>query len=414
MTKKVNFFSKHKVLRFFIILTLFLVCLVLMWLAFSRIQANRFQSKLQPFYDTTNLNPNGKLGEVVRQEPLGANIQNGTSKRILYRTQKSDGSITFASGMIFLPLSSSNQPRHIVAWAHGTIGMGDSCAPSRLSDPTANIEWVNQMLQNGWVVVATDYAGLGTAGTEGYLIGADEAYDVINSVRAAKQLTGSMTDNQYSVWGHSQGGHSALFTAHYSTTYAPELKLVGTVASAPAAELPILFDEQYKTAVGWVIGPEVLVAWPSVYNQLQPSDIATKPALKNYQKIAEQCIVQSSIGGILRNKLDQSFFSTSIQNVPAWNFVAASQTAPILSSSLPLMIAQSESDQVVLPNTTATYIQKACQNNSNLTSLWISSVGHIQTAQVIAPDVINWISDRFANKPTSPTCNQPLPIAPVS
>ena len=38
----------------------------------------------------------------------------------------------------------------------------------------------------GWVVAATDYAGLGTPGTLEYLVGEAAARDVVNSVRAAR------------------------------------------------------------------------------------------------------------------------------------------------------------------------------------------------------------------------------------
>ena len=129
------------------------------------------------------------MGQVVRHEPLGVSIQNGSAQRVLYRTQRADGTATFASGMVFIPNNNNGGlPRPVVAWAHGTVGMGDQCAPSRTKDPTGNIAWVSQMLAKGWVVTATDYAGLGTPGTEGYLVGGDEAHDVLNSVRAARDL----------------------------------------------------------------------------------------------------------------------------------------------------------------------------------------------------------------------------------
>lgn len=414
LKKKQSFGRRHKVTTTLLFIILFVVVLIVAWHVLASIQASRFQSQLQPFYNTNTLPTDGKAGEVVRQEPLGANIQNGTSKRILYRTQRLDGSYTFSSGMIFVPNGVPTSPRPIVAWAHGTIGMGDQCAPSRLNDPTANIAWVDSMLQKGWVVVATDYAGLGTDGVEGYLVGQDEARDVLNSVRAARQIVGSEASNQFAVWGHSQGGHSALFTSSMASSYAPELQLMGTVASAPAAELSALFNEQYNTSLGWVIGPEVLMSWPNTYKNIDIGQIATAPAIRNYQSIANKCIDSAAIEGLFRNKLGQSFFSTTISSVPEWNNIATQQTAPILPSSQPLMIAQSETDQVVLPNTTALYIQRACNAGSNLSTLWISGVGHIQTAQVISPDVINWISDRFANKPNVSTCSQSLPVTPAT
>jgi len=37
---------------------------------------------------------------VVRQEPLGVKVAGGSGVRVLYRTQRADGSYTFSSGMV--------------------------------------------------------------------------------------------------------------------------------------------------------------------------------------------------------------------------------------------------------------------------------------------------------------------------
>ncbi len=183
-------------------------------LVYANIKTTRQQNALQPFYDTTGLSAAGPLGQVVRSQRLGMTVAHGVGLRILYRTQKADGSMTFSSGLVFIPDNdTAGMPRPVVAWAHGTVGMGDQCAPSRTPDPVAGIPWVTSMMARGWVVTATDYAGLGTAGTTGYLVGDDEAHDVLNSVRALKFIPSADAGNSFAVWGHSQGGNSALFTA---------------------------------------------------------------------------------------------------------------------------------------------------------------------------------------------------------
>ena len=39
------------------------------------------------------------------------------------------------------------------------------------------------------------------------------------------------------VWGYSQGGHAALWTGIIGPRYAPELKVLGIAAIAPAANI---------------------------------------------------------------------------------------------------------------------------------------------------------------------------------
>jgi hypothetical protein len=51
--------------------------------------------------------------------------------------------------------------------------------------------WLDQMMALGWVVVSTDYVGLGTPGINNYLVAQDEARDVVNSVRAAQAFPGT-------------------------------------------------------------------------------------------------------------------------------------------------------------------------------------------------------------------------------
>jgi alpha-beta hydrolase superfamily lysophospholipase len=270
------------------------------------------------------------------------------------------------------------------------------------------------MMARGWVVTATDYAGLGTSGVEGYLVGGSEAHDVLNSVRAARQIQSAQAGSDFAVWGHSQGGHSALFTANQASSYAPELRLISTVASAPAAELEPLLNEQYHQPIDWVIGPEAVISWSAAYPGLNKSEVLTSVGVRNYKQIANQCIDTAALEGIIRTKLNQQFFSANLTTLPNWNAVIKAQTAPILKPSQPLMVAESLADTVVLPNTTALYIQNACKAGSNLNSLWLNNVGHIALQQVIGPAVVNWIDDRFAGVPNQSNCNQPLPITPAT
>ena len=111
------------------------------------------------------------------------------------------------------------------------------------------------------------------------------------------------------MWGHSQGGNSALFTAARAHSYAPELHLVATVASAPAAELVPLLNETYNSTLAWVIGPEVLTSWPATYPGLPVRPILTSAGYNNYKRIAQKCITTAAAEGLIRNAIKQRFFN---------------------------------------------------------------------------------------------------------
>lgn len=392
-----------------------MLLLLAAWFVFGQAKSALHQASLEAFYSTEGLTAQGELGGVVKKEPLGVKLKNGDAYRILYRTQRSDGSYTFSSGRVFIPHNDkSGAPRPVLAWAHGTLGLGDKCTPSRALNPISNFEWVDDMLAKGWVVTATDYAGFGTPGTQGYLVGGSEAKDVLNSVRAVRNLPESKADSRFAVWGHSQGGHSALFTATLTGDYAPELKLVSTVASAPAAELVALLDEQYGTTVDWVIGPIIAATWPAFNNQLMASDIIKPAYMNKYQHIANECIEQSGIEGLLRNGLGQRLFSQNPIDLPQWHQMATSQTAPSLEPDQPLLVVESKDDKVVLPDTTALYIERACAAGSQLDMLWLDKAGHNVIPAKSSTQVIEWLSDRFAGKQLQSDCGQPLPVKPAS
>ncbi|WP_426997070.1 lipase family protein [Pseudarthrobacter sp. N5] len=70
---------------------------------------------------------------------------------------------------------------------------------------------LDEVVANGGVLVAADYPGLGTAGSQPYLLGKGEGQAVLDSVRAAKELlSGETATGQTTIWGHSQGGHAEM------------------------------------------------------------------------------------------------------------------------------------------------------------------------------------------------------------
>lgn len=410
--RKQSFWQRHKHIKHTLIGAIIITVCAAGFLALNQLNISRHQEAIAEFYDTSSLVSAGPVGEIVRSEPLDITVQGGTATRILYRTQRANGTATFSSGMIFVPTTPATGQRSVVAWAHGTLGMGDQCAPSRTANPLTNISWVNAMMQNGWVVAATDYAGLGTPGVEGYLVGGDEAHDVLNSVRAARNLPGSQAGSDFTVWGHSQGGHSALFTASMAQSYAPELSLKGTVASAPAAEIVSMLQDQQNNIIDWVIGPEILTSWPSANPALSVNDLLTPIGKQAYQKVAAQCIDTAALGGMIRNNFNQTFFAVNPVDKPEWLAQAQAQTAPVLATNQPLLVSESTSDNVIPPQTTASYIQRACNGGSNVSSFWVANTAHMAIPEVISPTVITWLNDRFAGKPHVATCDQKLPVQP--
>lgn len=382
-------------------------------------QTRSDQESLTPFYTPPATLP--APGSVIRTEPLTfpdtgftLDLPGATAYRMLYVSTRPDGTPAASGAMVFVPNSPAPPDgRPVVAWAHGTVGMGDACAPSRSPRGTNDMSgWLEQMMSLGWVVVATDYVGLGTPGPELYLVAEAEVDDVINSVRAVRAMPEAQASARYAVFGHSQGGHSSLWAGHLAPEKAPDLELVGVAAAAPAAELTPIVEAQWDGVVGWVIGPEALIAWQYGDPQLQLEGVVTKAGIDNFERLADECINLAALEGLARNKLGQSFFEIDPLDSPTWKAVVDQQTPPPLPADMPVMVSQGLADQVVLPWPNAILQEKWCAAGSTLSMEWMGDVDHMKAAIVSGPQVVAWIADRFAGRPAPRTCDVPPPVPP--
>jgi pimeloyl-ACP methyl ester carboxylesterase len=369
------------------------------------------QEKLAPFYRLPAGWRDQPVGALLRVEQLTDAPRGSRGWRILYRTERSDGSPAVSSGLVFAPKGAAPAGgRPVVAWAHGTVGMGDACAPSRTPDPPGTVPGLAFFLSAGWVVTATDYAGLGTPGIEEYLVGQAAARDVLNSVRAARNLADAGAGSRVALWGHSQGGHSVLWTKALAPTLAPELTIVGTAAAAPAAELPTLVSTSWNNIGGSLIGSEVLVAWPKSYPNLDV-DAVWSPDNGNYRNIAYKCIIAGLIDVKLRSLFGESpLFRKDPIGVPSWRDVAVANIPPLPTTG-PVLLVQGLADPLVLPGTNAAFVQAACAGGATLVADFIGDLGHLTAGIAGAPLAFTFFQQRFAGIPAGSTCGTHLPVA---
>ncbi|WP_018654346.1 lipase family protein [Actinomadura flavalba] len=179
-------------------------------------------------------------GVVVRAEALPRALWvpgTGAAQRVTYWSRTSEGKAAQSTGAVFVPAGTppaGGWP--VLSWAHGTVGLGDACAPSTAGRSERDRTYLGTWLRQGYAVVATDYIGLGTPGVHAYLDGQAEANAVIDMVRAARATTPALA-RRWAAIGQSQGGGAALFTAAKATRYAPELDYRGAVTTGPASNV---------------------------------------------------------------------------------------------------------------------------------------------------------------------------------
>ena len=371
------------------------------------------QQQLDPFYAVEADQVPGTPGSIIRSEPLPVKLTDVNAFRVLYRTRSSEGTPRVSGAMILVPTAKPPADgRKIVAWAHPTLGMGDACAPSRSADTLLDMGFAQEMINNGWVITATDYAGVGTQGTGRYLVGQDEANDVAFSVAMAHNFPAADTSKTWAVYGHSQGGHSALWTGELGESILPDFKLVGTAAVAPAAELEPLIAQQWDKPAQWSIGPDFIVGWSSKYPNLPLNGILTEQGSANYQSLSQDCIVEAALEGHTRAEFGQSLFTKNPLDDPAWSKIAQEQTPPPMRPAMPTFIVQGTGDTLVLPNTQAELSERWCWAGSDLSMLWLDGASHLSAQSLSGTAVSQWIQARFDGRPASSTCGLNLPVKP--
>jgi pimeloyl-ACP methyl ester carboxylesterase len=362
------------------------------------------------FYDPPRSLLAGQPGTLVRQEVIDGAPLGATAYRVLYRSIGMKGEPIFVSGVVIVPQGDPPpEGRPIVAWAHPTSGVTPRCAPSLAIFLFQQIQGLRSFIEHGYVVVATDYPGLGTPETHPYLVGDSEARAVIDSVRAARNIPGADGGSDFAVWGHSQGGQASLYTGLIAGSYAPELHLVGVAAAAPATSLVTLMGDDFKTTGGKNLTAMTLWSWSRVFGA--PIDKVVLPeAIPTVDQLAGVCI--ESIFDIMARRrtekpLEQHFLAVpNIATVEPWRSLATRNTPGTLPATMPLFLAQGTTDDIVAPEVTRAYMERQCKAGGKVTMMWVPGVGHGLVARDSADAAVAWMMDRFAGRPANSDCGK--------
>jgi acetyl esterase/lipase len=347
------------------------------------------------------------LGTLLKSEPFTKAVPAGAKGwRILYVTTRGDKR-ALASAVVVLPEGPS-AARPVIAWAHGTTGIVDGCAPSVLDKPFDNLPNINAIVHEGWAYVGTDYPGLGTGGGHAYLVGTDAARAVLDSVRAARQLKDANLSDRIVVWGHSQGGNSALWAGMRATEFAPELQVIGIAALAPASDLKGLVQASKGSMFGKIVSSYVLSAYAQAYPDVKVKDYVSLGTRVIAGDMAKRCVAgYRTLFSVLETFLlpAEGIFGKDPTSGPLGTRLGENTPTNIITS--PLLIAQGEIDDLVLPEVQKRYVNARCAAGQRIDFRTYPGRDHVS---VVAPDsplateLIQWTRDRIEGKPAKNTC----------
>lgn len=352
-----------------------------------------------------------KPGAILNVWPLvGGGVGGGDAFRILYQSTGLKGQPIQVSGAIYL--SPGRPPaggRPVIAYAHPTSGVVEKCAPSLMPDNAGLIWGLKSMVAKGYIVVATDYPGLGTPGIHPYLIGVSEGRAVLDSVRAAIALPRSGASNRFVVWGHSQGGHAALYSGELAKSYAPELKLLGVAAAAPATYLIELFDADKSSAAGKELTAMAIYSWSTLYKD-PVSSLVEADAMNVYKTMAHDCI--ESVADFVALERDErplereKFLKANPAKTEPWEGIMKRNSPGQRPAGAPVFLAQGTADTTVRPYITKQFGNALCKQGTKVMFVSLPGVTHTFAAKASVSTALKWMDDRFRGVPAPSVCGR--------
>lgn len=349
-------------------------------------------------------------GQLLRSEPLEQQTPEASHAwRILYTTTLADGSPAVASGVVTVPDHSEDKSLPVISWANGTKGIMPRCAPSLSENPYEDgpNPAREQILADGWAVVTSDYVGLGTSGPHPYLVGESEAHAVLDATRAAAQLDQIRLSEQTVLWGHSQGGHAALFSAAKAKDYAPELEVLGVAAMAPASDLTGLAAGIKDSAAGKVVTTYIAGSWNEIYPELKLTSSLSSVSHSAVNQISALCFSGKDVLTALAasSQLFDPVINESALVGPIGDRLREN-TVPT-EIPVPAFISQGTSDSLVLPEMQRKWQAGACAAGSDILYREYDGLEHLGLVGASSPlndDVVQWTNALLAGKQPQGNC----------
>jgi alpha-beta hydrolase superfamily lysophospholipase len=378
------------------------------------------------FYNPPSANPKGKPGQLIWAQRVPA-PKGATAWRVMYVSETYNGTHVAVSGLVIAP-SGGRVPkggRKVLAWAHGTVGGARSCAPSEQSNPAQNlvnyyglsspygvdvgVPALTTFIQRGYVVAATDYQGLGGPGVHQYVVGATEARNVLDSVRAAQHIQAAKAGNDVVTLGWSQGGGAAIWVGQ-DASYGKPLRVLGSAALAPSVELGPQFRGEIPPGPTSTSAPyhdgalqlNVIRGMNAAYPSLALSQVLTSKGINAVAAYRYECNVH--LGDVLE---EQGLAPRMLVKLPFpsnWLAKLDDNTQGSSSTVAPVLVMQGTADTVVNPNAATAYVKQACKFRQPVQYSQYAGATHQTIPSVAQNQYLGWIADRFAGKRAPSNC----------
>ena len=264
-----------------------------------------------------------------------------------------------------------------------------------------------------------DYIGLGTPGEHTYVKLIEEGRAVLDAARAGLKAVGAPVDSPIGIYGYSQGGGSAASAAEHASDYAPELNIKGTYAGAAPGDLHKVMTSVDGSGIVGVLGISI-----AGYSERDPEFAAEMDNLLNekgkrfVKDNSTSCIVGNALKWAMTDSRTLTKTGESLpeaaSRIPRIREAFAAEKLGVDSVTGPIMLSSSKVDDII-PNEQSRQLGRDfCNAGSEVyfrehsMPSWTFnlplSLDHSRGMLLDMPESMNYLMDRFNNKPVPNSC----------
>jgi hypothetical protein len=367
-----------------------------------------------PFY-TAPASLAGAPGDVIRQrvvdlyaEPFRVFPAPVKAWQVVYRSTSATGAPDAVSGTVIVPPVpwTGTGPRPMVAYAMGTQGLADDCAPSYHLRTGSEVEiaFIVQAMLKGWAVAVTDYEGLGMPGTHTYAVGRSSGRALLDMARAALRTpdAGLSASAPVGAFGYSQGGQAASAAGELQAAYAPELKLAGVAEGGVPADLNVVAKSN-DGAVGYGLVVGAATGFATAYPELPFDGILTAKGKQLVETAKNSCVVGLAASAPFGHLKDLTT-EANVLDDPQWKARLAENQLGNVKPAAPIYLYHGTADELIPYSGAVALKNRYCAVGADVQWQPVPLAGHIVGVSVWGTTALNWLGDRFKGAPTSPSC----------
>lgn len=347
----------------------------------------------------------GAVVEAVELDPALSVVGAGEAYRILYSTVDQHDRPAVSTAAVFIPKTAPPQDGWpVIAWAHGTVGIGDDCTPSALPRSERDNDYLTHWLDKGYVVVASDYAGLGTPGLMSYLNSITTARGIVDAVIATHQMQLPLSP-KWAVVGQSQGGAAAVATARWATEFSAGsgLDFRGVVATGtPAGVEKLVKQAGPDMAVPPELGPVanaytayIVAALREALPQLGQEDILTAAGRAAADSAQTRCL--HDLTAELTDITVPGFFTAAAATLPGFDAAVDDfMGIPASGYDRPIFLGVGLRDRDVPPSLTLAFAEQLRAAGQDVELKIYPEQDHSGTVLASLPDSSPFLARAFS------------------